>query len=198
MYSGKLFKKAFSFALLLCLLTAAHSGLLYSDDTGPYSATEDFKKPFILPLDGSIVTSFRETYFDYMKNVYRKHTGIDIEGHAGQKVKASGNGVVSYTGFSPTGGRTIVIRHNEKIRTTYLNLSGIYVSKGDSVRQGEVIASIGASDDSSGAGSHLHFGVIYIDSYLDPEQLLKIDYRSISRFLQLKYTPHDFSIDQVK
>ncbi|MBN2073462.1 MAG: M23 family metallopeptidase [Actinobacteria bacterium] len=188
-------KKVFSFILVLSLLLAVHPGLLYPGDSGSISGKEYLKRPFIIPLDGKIITSFRETYFDYKKNIFRKHTGIDIEGHPGQKVKASGNGVVSYTGFSPTGGRTVVIKHNEKIRTTYLNLSSIYVSRGEPVRQGEVIASIGAKDDPSNESSHLHFGVIYIDNYLDPEQLLKIDYGSISRFLKLKYIQHDFSIN---
>ena len=152
------------------------------------------KTSFIMPLKGSIVVKFRQSYWDDEKEIYRKHTGIDIEGKYGQKVIAAANGVVSYIGFSPIGGRTLVIKHNKKIRTTYLNLLQIYVSVGTYVKQGEVIASIGSEDDPSSESCHLHFGIIYDGKYLDPEDVLSIDYSSISKFLYLKYIPSDFKL----
>jgi len=152
------------------------------------------KTPFIMPLKGTIVVKFRQSYWDNEKEIYRKHTGIDIEGEYGQKVMAAANGVVSYIGFSPIGGRTLVIKHNKKIRTTYLNLMQIYVSVGSYIKQGEVIASIGATDDPSSESCHLHFGIIYNGKYLDPEDVLGIDYSSISKFLYLKYLPSDFKL----
>jgi len=152
------------------------------------------KSPFIMPLNGSIVVKFRQVYWDYKKETSRRHTGIDIEGRCGQKVIAAANGVVSYIGFSPTGGRTLVIKHNKNIRTTYLNLLQIYVPVGTSVQQGEAIASIGAMDDPSSSSYHLHFGIIYDGKYIDPEDMLAIDYSSISKFIHLKYLPSDFRI----
>jgi len=155
----------------------------------------DYKTPFILPLEGEIIVGFRQSYRDEEKQRDFKHTGIDIEGKYGQKVAAAGSGVVSYTGISPTGGRTVVIKHNQKIRTTYLNLMHIYVSEGTYVKQGEIIAAVGADDDPSSSGCHLHFGVIYDNKYLDPEDLLKIDYSNISRFIYLRYLPSDFEFE---
>jgi murein DD-endopeptidase MepM/ murein hydrolase activator NlpD len=155
----------------------------------------DYKTPFIIPLEGKTIVSFRQTYWNEEKGKDYKHTGIDIEGKYGQKVRAAGSGVVSYIGFSPIGGRTLVIKHNQKIRTTYLNLMNIYVSTGKYIKQGEVIASIGADDDPSSPGCHLHFGVIYDNKYLDPEDLLDIDYRNISKFIYLKYLPSDFELE---
>ena len=140
------------------------------------------------------MVKFRQSYWDSKKEIYRKHTGIDIEGRYGQKVTAAANGMISYIGFSPIGGRTLVIKHNKKIRTTYLNLMQIYVSVGTYVKQGEVIASIGTKDDPSSKGCHLHFGIIYDRKYLDPEDVLGIDYSSISKFLYLKYLPSDFKL----
>ena len=151
----------------------------------PYSDSgTSHRKPFIFPLYGNVVLGFREEYFDSEKRLYYRHTGIDISGKSGERVWASANGVVTYTGFSPIGGRTVVIRHNQNIRTTYLNLKSIYVSGGDMVKQGDIIASIGASDDPSSRNTHLHFGIIYINKYLDPLQVIEIDYTSISRFLR--------------
>ena len=172
--------------------------LIFSCPSPVYSLSQDkieYKKPFILPLEGDVVVDFRESYLNEEKSKFYKHTGIDISGSPGARVMASGNGVVSYTGFSPIGGRTIVISHNQKIRTTYLNLSGIYVVKGDIVRQGDIVAFIGAVDDPSSREYHLHFGVIYGNKYLDPLQLLRIDYSSISRFIRLGFTPGDFYLE---
>lgn len=161
----------------------------------PYPGKDSsLRKPFIFPLYGDVALGFREEYFDSDKQAEYKHTGIDIIGSPGDRVSASGNGIVSYTGFSPIGGRTIVIRHNQNIRTTYLNLQNIYVSRGDMVKQGDIIASIGALDDPSCADHHLHFGIIYLNKYLDPLQVLCMDYTSISRFLRLVYVPGDLKI----
>jgi murein DD-endopeptidase MepM/ murein hydrolase activator NlpD len=161
----------------------------------PLPAYSYIKSPFILPIEGEVITAFRQSYLYEDKQKQLKHTGIDISGKYGQKVAAAGNGVVSYCGFSPIGGRTLVIKHNQKIRTTYLNLMQIYVTTGTYVKQGDFIANIGAEDDPSNLQPHLHFGVIYESKYLDPEDLLRIDYRNISKFLNLKYLPYDFEFE---
>jgi len=178
------FKPILFLLLFLCVLTIL-----------PSPVYSNYRSPFIIPINGEVITGFRQSYWDESKQRFLKHTGIDIKGKFGQKVAAAGNGIVSYIGFSPIGGRTLVIKHNQKIRTTYLNLMQIYVPNGTYVKQGEIIASIGADDDPSSSHCHLHFGVIYDNKYLDPEDLLKIDYRSISKFLHLKYLPSDFKLD---
>jgi murein DD-endopeptidase MepM/ murein hydrolase activator NlpD len=151
-----------------------------------------------MPLEGKILISFRQEYLDEGQQVKRKHTGIDIEGSPGDYVIASANGVVSYCGFSPIGGRTVVVRHNEKIRTTYLNLSQVYVQPGVFVKQGQAIAAIGACDDPSNTSCHLHFGIIYDGKYLDPEDVLKIDYNSISKYIKLKYIKPNYYVQASK
>ena len=171
--------------------------LLFSNpsDISSYPGKDPgLRKPFIFPIYGDIALGFREEYFNDDKQANYRHTGIDIIGGPGDRVAASGNGIVTYTGFSPIGGRTIVIKHNQNIRTTYLNLQNIYISQGDMVRQGDTIASIGTFDDPSYSDSHLHFAIIYCNKYLDPLELLSLDYSSISRFLRLVYVPEDFRI----
>ncbi len=150
--------------------------------------------PFILPLSGELAVKFRQEYFDEIEQVIRKHTGVDIAGGPGDKVIASGNGIVAYTGFSAIGGRTIVIKHNDKIRSTYLNILDCFVTKDERLSKGDIIASIGADDDPSLKEPHLHFGIIYMDSYLDPEDIFSIDYTGISRFISLEYINPDISL----
>ena len=150
--------------------------------------------PLISPLTGEFVVKFRQEYFDDDELVTRKHTGVDIAGRPGDKVRASGNGIITYTGFSNIGGRTVVIKHNDKIRSTYLNIFDCYVAIGEHIFQGDIIASIGSDDDPSFKEPHLHFGIIYLDSYLNPEDVLNIDYSSISRFISLEYINPDISL----
>jgi|GEM_PF-2992512 len=150
--------------------------------------------PLIMPLSGELAVRFRQEYFDEIELVTRRHTGVDIAGGPGDAVRASGNGIVAYTGFSATGGRTLVIKHNENIRSTYLNILDCFVTKGERVSQGDIIANIGAADDPSLEEPHLHFGIIYMDSYLDPEDVLSIDYTSITRFISLEYINPDISM----
>ncbi|MCL4377344.1 MAG: M23 family metallopeptidase [Actinobacteria bacterium] len=181
----------FSFLFFIIIITAAVLSF-------PMTAYCNYKVPFIVPLNGNVLLKFRGNYIDTILKTERRHTGIDIEGEPGNKIRASGNGIVSYIGISPIGGRTIVIKHNENIRTTYLNLLQIFVFKGELINQGDSIASIGAEDDPSNSKIHLHFGIIYLDKYLDPEDVLNIDYESISRFLYLKYIESDFRLLRIE
>jgi murein DD-endopeptidase MepM/ murein hydrolase activator NlpD len=153
-----------------------------------------YKTPFVWPLKGDVVTRFMQKYYDAVSEKTRIHTGIDIKGSNGAHVCASANGTVTYIGISPIGGRTVVIKHNENIKSNYLNLADIFVKKGQYVRQGTPIATIGASDDPSGGCVHLHFAIVYKRTYLDPEDVLKIDYSSISPYIRLDHMPIDFYI----
>lgn len=192
------------FLLIFNLSMPLHTGKnLYAEESGSNAIeTNDkndkstSKNPFIFPLKGHISVCFREQYFDEKEKTTRKHTGIDIAGEFNQDVLASGNGIVSYIGISPIGGRTIVIRHNEKIRTTYLNLLKICVYPGEYVHQGDVIGTIGSEDDPSSLNDcHLHFGIIYDGFYLDPEDVLNISYKSISKYIRLEYLEDDFKLE---
>ena len=186
----KNFVVKFILPLLLTALFLSAFAMFYN----PGSALAQYKVPFIKPMEGGIVTGFRQEYYDEEEKVTRRHTGIDISGDSGTRVRASGNGTVVYIGYSNIGGRTIVIRHNEKIRTTYLNFTDSFVNYGQKVHQGDIIAAIGAQDDPSSGQPHLHFGIIYDGYYLDPEDVLKIDYSSISKYISLKYIYPDFKV----
>ena len=133
---GKIFSVQKLFILIFIGFISFVSFFLYPQmEISAYS----FEKPFIKPLEGEIIVSFRQEYHDIEKDVKRKHTGIDIRGQAGDSICAAGNGIISYCGFSPIGGLTLVVKHNEKIRSTYLNLRTVFVSPGDKVKQGHNI-----------------------------------------------------------
>ena len=83
--------------------------------------------------------------------------GLDIAGKKGQLIKASGAGVVVYSGSGLLGyGRLIIIKHNETYLSAYAHNSVLMVKEGDSVASGQQIAKMG--QDSNGQ-TLLHFEI---------------------------------------
>ena len=85
------------------------------------------------------------------------HRGIDIARPSNYNIKASDNGVVTFTGWDGTYGKKIVISHNNGFQTIYAHLSEIQVNVGQVVPKGSVIGIMGATGNSTGV--HLHFEV---------------------------------------
>jgi septal ring factor EnvC (AmiA/AmiB activator) len=94
--------------------------------------------------------------------------GITIATVAGASVKAVFQGTVSSI-FDVAGSQTVTIKHG-KYFTTYYNLTGVTVSKGQEVKMGHVIGRAGTNDD--GEGEILF--VVNVDTrFDDPENWLK-------------------------
>jgi murein DD-endopeptidase MepM/ murein hydrolase activator NlpD len=105
---------------------------------------------------------------DYL--YYDGHNGWDYA-LAYENVRASADGTVALAGsdsYNPCFGQTIVINHPNGFSTRYAHLSSIYVSAGQNVSRGQVIAVSGNTGCSS--GPHLHFGVYVTSSWtaIDP------------------------------
>lgn len=93
---------------------------------------------------------------------YPGHTGIDIAvmGGTGTPILASASGVVTKAVNSNVGyGRHIIIDHGNGYTTLYAHNSALYVSVGDRVGQGQVIAAMGRTGNATGV--HVHFEVKY-------------------------------------
>ena len=70
-------------------------------------------------------------------------------------------------------GKLLVIDHGHGVNTLYAHLSAIEVPEGAEVAQGERIAAIGATGRVT--GPHLHFGLSWYQTFLDPQPLLPPD-----------------------
>jgi len=84
------------------------------------------------------------------------HFGIDVAGMVGTPIYATDGGVVVYAGWNNYGyGNMIVIDHGTGWQSLYGHLSLINVTCGQSVSQGDTIAGMGSTGNST--GPHLHF-----------------------------------------
>ncbi len=85
------------------------------------------------------------------------HTGLDIATSTGTPIQAAASGTVTFSGYKGSYGNMIVITHTNGVQTYYGHCSQLYVSAGTSVSQGQTIAAVGSTGNST--GPHLHFEV---------------------------------------
>lgn len=87
------------------------------------------------------------------------HSGIDIDGFNlyGSSIVAADGGTVILAGSNGGYGSCVIIDHNNGTYTLYGHLSGIAVSAGSAVSQGQTVGYCGHSG--SATGDHLHFEV---------------------------------------
>ena len=108
----------------------------------------------IRPVSGIITSRFASV--ESVRNS-RSHTGIDIATASGTPVVAAASGTVTFSGYSGGYGNMLVVTHGNGVQTYYGHCSKLYVSAGATVSQGQTIAAVGSTGNST--GPHLHFEV---------------------------------------
>ena len=101
----------------------------------------------------------------------RPHFGVDVAGPVGAKVIAPADGLVTlvHTDMFYSGG-TLIVDHGYGLSSSFLHLSRILVEVGQRVKQGELIAEIGATGRVS--GPHLDWRMNLFNKRLDPALLV--------------------------
>jgi murein DD-endopeptidase MepM/ murein hydrolase activator NlpD len=98
------------------------------------------------------------------------HRGIDVAAPEGTPVRASGAGVVSFTG-NVAGNRTVTVDHPDGVRTSYSFLGTIVAHRNDVVALGDVVGTVGAGHPNEGLPPHVHLSARRGETYFDPVQL---------------------------
>ena len=114
---------------------------------------------FIWPVNGVVVSGFGIRWG-------RMHEGIDITASSGTPIWAAAGGTVIWASWRGGYGNCVVVDHGNGLATLYAHASSILVGVGQSVAQGETIALVGSTGDSS--GPHLHFEVRVNGAAVDP------------------------------
>lgn len=130
------------------------------------SATLDGVYFSVKPVTGTITSRFgaNESIRDHT------HKGMDIAAPNGTSIKAAADGTVTYADWMGGYGNLVIISHENGIQTYYGHCSKLYVSKGEKVTAGDVIAAVGSTGNST--GNHLHFEIRKNGVQINPQKYL--------------------------
>lgn len=103
----------------------------------------------------------------------RNHKGIDICAKSGTSIYAVADGTVVYSGWKGDYGYCVIIEHEGGMRTLYAHAKQLCCNVGDIVSQGEIIALVGTTGQST--GNHVHFEVIANGRNVDPAPYINLD-----------------------
>jgi len=132
-----------------------------------------FKNKFINPLENAIVTGVYGSQRILNGKPKWPHYGIDFAAEEGTEIKAMLGGVVTLAepDLFYTGG-TLIFDHGHGISTLYMHMKKLMVKKGQKVKQGDIIGTVGSTGRSTGA--HLDVRLNWFQTRLDPATVLNI------------------------
>jgi murein DD-endopeptidase MepM/ murein hydrolase activator NlpD len=120
------------------------------------------------PVDGARITSTFGMRVNPILGYSAMHQGIDFGAPSGTPIFAAGNGVIEEMGWKNGYGKWVKIRHNGTYETGYGHTSRFAsgLKKGSKVKQGQVIAYVGSTGNST--GPHLHFEIMINGKHVNP------------------------------
>lgn len=132
-------------------------------------AREDYAADWVWPVTG-VVSGVYGSQRILNGKPRRPHYGVDVAAPAGTPILAPADGVVALAHpdmyFS---GHTVILDHGHGVTSTLIHMSEMHVEAGDEVARGDVIGAVGATGRAT--GPHLHWGVNWFDTRLDPALL---------------------------
>lgn len=114
--------------------------------------------PSIFPVEGKFTSpvGYRANpFYTYSNAEY--HSGLDIKADTGTDVKATGAGVVTFSGYQGSYGYLVTINHGYGFETRYGHNSELLVSVGDTVKRGDILSKSGSTGRST--GPHVHYEI---------------------------------------
>jgi len=130
-----------------------------------------FKDKFMIPVDDAIITGVYGSQRILNGKPKWPHYGLDFAQKEGTPVKAMLDGTVTLaeSDLYYTGG-TLIFDHGHGISTLYMHMQKILVKKGQKVKQGDIIGTVGSTGRATGA--HLDIRLNWFDVRLDPATAL--------------------------
>lgn len=121
----------------------------------------------IWPIKGVITSRFGNR--TPTEIVTANHKGLDIAGNTGDNIVSAMDGTVVQYSEEGDYGKHLRIQSGE-VLTLYAHCSELLVQEGSTVKQGDVIAKVGATGRAT--GPHLHFEIRRDDRFINPELIL--------------------------
>ena len=130
-----------------------------------------FKEKFIIPVENAIITGVYGSQRILNGKPKWPHYGLDFAADEGTEIKAMLDGVVTLaeSDLFYTGG-TLIFDHGHAISTLYMHMDKIFVKKGQKIKQGDIVGTVGSSGRATGA--HLDVRLNWFQIRLDPATAL--------------------------
>ncbi|GIU17701.1 family M23 zinc metallopeptidase with OapA domain protein [Shewanella sp. MBTL60-112-B1] len=148
-----------------------YTAVRYKD--GNYYSEEgrSMRKAFLRsPVDFKYVSSsFNPRRLHPVTGQVKAHRGVDYVAAVGTPIKAAGNGRVIKSSYNQYNGNYVFIKHNDTYTTKYLHLTKRKVKTGQSVKQGQIIGTLGSTGRVT--GPHLHYEFIVNGVHRNPRTI---------------------------
>ena len=130
-----------------------------------------FKNKFIVPIENTIISGVYGSQRILNGEPKWPHYGLDFAADEGTTIKAMLDGIVTLAEHDLyyTGG-TLMFDHGHGISTIYLHMQKLLVKKGQKIKQGDVIGTVGSTGRAT--GPHLDIRLNWFQTRLDPETVL--------------------------
>ena len=130
-----------------------------------------FKNKFIVPIENTIISGVYGSQRILNGEPKWPHYGLDFAADEGTTIKAMLDGIVTLAepDLYYTGG-TLMFDHGHGISTIYLHMQKLLVKKGQKIKQGDVIGTVGSTGRAT--GPHLDIRLNWFQTRLDPETVL--------------------------
>ena len=143
-----------------------------NEDIPKNVSVADYKlsQKMVLPLKGKTTSEFGIRTHPISGDL-RFHAGIDIAAEKGTNIYSAFDGEVMEADYDKWNGNYIKIKHDNDIMTVYCHCEKLNVKKGQKIRAGEVIATVGSTGSST--GPHLHFELRINNISYNPQKAFK-------------------------
>jgi len=133
------------------------------------SDRQEFREAFIWPVRGRISGNFGN---HRILNGTPKspHSGMDIAAPKGTSIVAPLGGKVTMVSDLYYTGNSLIIDHGLGVSTVFAHMDSIAVKVGQTIAQGDIIGTVGATGRAT--GPHLHWGLNWHNERLNPALVL--------------------------
>jgi murein DD-endopeptidase MepM/ murein hydrolase activator NlpD len=128
--------------------------------------------PLGVPHHGKITSRFGYRRNPFTNRGREMHSGVDLKGRTGDRVKSTAKGTVLFSGYEGQYGYVVKIKHANNYETRYAHLSKPLVKKGQKIAAGDIIGLLGSTGRST--GPHLHYEILKNKKKINPEKYFSL------------------------
>ena len=143
----------------------------------PYTSTDVSATIPYYNIDGT--NNEQAAALIYYEGIYMQNTGVLYTSNNAFDVVSILDGTVKNIKEDSLMGNIVEIEHTNNLTTVYQSLGEVKVKVGDTVKQGDIIATSGQNKITTDTSNALHFEVFYKGEVFNPEEFYLLDYNEV-------------------